>query len=119
MYLLVRDEDVPSVAATITVQAADDGLTPAAAPAEDPLAMLASLGQPRALIRTAGDSIVVAGLESLDIAEPDEWASRVSGALETEVVAFEIAEDGVRVWVYSEGEEESAFEVPFTAGRIR
>lgn len=115
MFLLVRDEDVPTVAETITGFAFDEGLEITPPPAAmNPLAMLAALTKPRAIVAQTGDSVLVSGAASFDIAEPEEWAARLSKDLGTEVVALDVADDGVRVYVYSDGEEESLVEVPLS-----
>jgi hypothetical protein len=117
MFVLVRDEDVPTVAAAVNQYASDEGLEiapPDAAESANPLALLAALGNPRAFVSTSGDNVVLTGLESLDIADPDEWARHLSTVLSTEVVALAVADDGVRVFVFAEGEEEEEIEVPLS-----
>lgn len=116
MFLLVRDEDVPTVAAAITASAieanletVDLGEHPDQA---DPIAMLAVLTGPRVFVAMNEDHVFVSGLESLDIAEAEEWGSAISAACETEVVAIDVAEDGVRVWVFDGGELDEQLEVP-------
>lgn len=122
MFLIVRDEDVPTVAAAINAYAIEEGLE--VEPAEDeaargnPLALLAALARPRAFVSMGEDSVVVNGLDSLDLAEADEWASRLSTECNTEVIALDIAEDGVRVFIFDDGELEDQVEVPLGAGGV-
>jgi hypothetical protein len=116
MFLLVRDEDVPTVAEAITAYATEEGLdvAPDSDAIDNPLGMLAMLAQPRAHLSMSGDSVVVTGLDTLDLADADEWASTLSSACSTEVLAFDLADDGVRVFVYDDGEQESEIEVPLS-----
>jgi hypothetical protein len=114
MFLLVRDEDVPTVIAAITAAAVEANLEPVdlAEEAGDPIAMLAVLTGPRVFVSMNEEHVFVSGLESLDIAEADEWGTSISAACETEVVAIDVAEDGVRAWVFDGGELDETIEVP-------
>jgi hypothetical protein len=112
MFLIVRDEDVPTVTAAINAYASEEGLDPANdVEPNNPLALLATLSRPRAFVSMSDDSVLVSGLESLDIAEADEWANRISTACSAEVIALDVAEDGVRVFVFDDGEKENEIEV--------
>lgn len=122
MVLLVRDEDVPTVAEAIHAFADEEGLEPIDLHGEhqDPLTMLSVLTGPRALLSTTADAVVALGLDSLDVADADEWAAALSAACETEVVAIEPAADGLRVWVFDSGEIEEEIELPLDpSGRTR
>jgi hypothetical protein len=114
MFLLVRDEDPPTVAAAINAFADEEGLEPIdlASQAENPLSMLSVLSGPRVFVSQSDDQVFVAGLESLDIAEPDEWGTAVSTACETEVIAIAPVEGGVRTWVFDGGELDEQVDVP-------
>src|SRR5262245_59834831 len=100
MFLLVRDEDAPTVAAAITAHADEGWLEPVdvGAPSDDPFAMLAVLGGPRVFVSVSDEQVVVSGLESLDLGVPEEWGTALSTACETEVVAIDAADDRVIVW---------------------
>lgn len=122
MFLLVRDEDGPTVAAAINAFADEEGLEPIdlEGSAQNPLAMLSVLTGPRVLVAHAESGVAVFGLESLDIADPEEWGSEISASCETEVVVLEVLEDGVRVHVYDGGEEDEVLDVPVDpSGRTR
>lgn len=122
MFLLVRDEDAPTVASAIRAFAEDEGLVPLdlEAEAQNPLAMLSVLSGPRVLVSADADQVTAYGLETLDIAEPDEWGEAISKACSSEVIVFEPASDGVRVYVFDDGELEETIEVPLDpSGRTR
>jgi hypothetical protein len=122
MFLLVRDEDAPTVAEAIDAYAREEGLEPVdlAEQADDPFAMLSVLGGPRVLVSASGDEVAAFGLESLDIAEPEEWGEQISRACSAEVLAFEITDGGVRVHVFDDGELEEAIDVALDpSGRTR
>lgn len=106
MFLLVRDEDAPTVAAAITAFADEGGLEPVVVDAEtdNPLAMVAILTGPRAVVSEADGQVVAFGLESLGIADAEAWGSAVSAACETEVIAVEASPAGAHVHVYDNGE---------------
>lgn len=114
MMVLVRDEDPPTVAAAITARADEEGLEAVdmATHAEDPLAMLAVLAAPRVFVSSSHDQVVVAGLESLDIATPEEWGTALSAACETEVVVVDAVDGGIVAWVFDGGELDERVEVP-------
>ena len=57
------------------------------------------------------EHVFVSGLESLDIAEADEWGATIPAACETEVIAVDVADDGVRAWVFDDGELDEEIEV--------
>ncbi len=122
MFLLVRDEDARTVATAINAFADEEGLEPIdlAAEEQSPLTMLSVLAGPRALVSTSGDQVVALGLESLDIADADEWGTAISAACETEVIAVDGAPDGVRVYVFDGGELDEEIEVALDpSGRTR
>jgi len=122
MFLLVRDEDAPTVAAAIRAFGDEQGLVTVdlEAQAQNPLAMLSVLTGPRVFVTATETQVAVFGLESLDIAEPEEWGSEISAACESEVVVLEPADDGVRVHVFDGGEHEETIEVPIDpSGRTR
>lgn len=122
MFLLVRDEDAATVAAAINAFADEEGLEPIdlAAQEQNPITMLSVLTGPRALVSTSGEQVLALGLESLDIADADEWGTAISAACETEVIAVEPAADGVRVYVFDGGELDEEIDVPLDAsGRTR
>lgn len=122
MFLLVRDEDAPTVAAAIRAFADEEGLVAVdiEAQAQNPLAMLSVLAGPRVFVTATDTQVAAFGLESLDIAEPDEWGTEISAACEAEVVVVEPAADGVRVYVYDGGELDEEIEVPLDAsGRTK
>lgn len=122
MVLLVRDEDVPTVAGAVKAFAEEEGLEPVETTSgpDDPLAVLALLGGPRVLVAEGEGLVAVFGLESLDVAEIEEWGAAISTACTTEVLTLEVAEDGVRMAVYDDGEHEETIEVPLDgSGRTR
>ncbi len=122
MFLLVRDEDGPTVASAINAFADEEGLEPIdlEGTAQNPLAMLSVLTGPRVLVAHAESGVAVFGLESLDIADPEEWGSEISAACETEVIALEVVAHGVRVHVYDGGEEDEVLDVEVDpSGRTR
>jgi hypothetical protein len=122
MFLLVRDEDAPTVAGAIRAFAEDEGLVPIDLEdrVQDPLAMLAVLTGPRVLVSATDDQVAAFGLETLDIADADEWGAAISRACSSEVVAFEPAADGVRVYVFDDGEVDETIEVALhRSGRTR
>lgn len=113
MFILVRDEDPPTVAAAIEAFTDEAGLervevevTP-----DNPFAMLGALALPRVVVSASDDQVCVSGLEVLDIAEPDEWASSLSASCESEVVAIVPTESGLHVYVYDGGEADEDFAV--------
>jgi hypothetical protein len=114
MFLIVRDEDAPTVAAAINAFADEEGLEPIDldARAQNPLAMLSVLAGPRAVVSTSGEQVVAFGLESLDIADAEEWGTAISAACETEVISIEPAEGGIRVYVFDGGELDEHIDVP-------
>ncbi|MDB4939455.1 MAG: hypothetical protein JWP87_6427 [Labilithrix sp.] len=122
MFLIVRDEDAPTVAGAITAFADEEGLEPIDldAQAQNPIAMLQLLAGPRALVSATGEQVAAFGLESLDIADAEEWGTAISTACETEVIAIEPAADGIRVYVFDGGELDEQLEVPLDpSGRTR
>ena len=122
MFLLVRDEDARTVAAAINAFADEEGLEPIdlAAQEQNPLTMLSVLTGPRALVSASGDQVVALGLESLDIADADEWGSALSAACEAEVIAVDADPDGVHVYVFDGGELDERIDVALDpSGRTR
>lgn len=122
MFLLVRDEDGPTVASAINAFADEEGLEPIdiSANAQNPLAMLSVLTGPRAVVTQAEGVVAVFGLESLDIADAEDWGAAMSAACETEVLALEVEPEGVRVHVYDGGEPDEVIEMPLDpSGRTR
>lgn len=122
MFLLVRDEDGPTVAAAINAFADEEGLEPIDLEegAQNPLAVLSVLTGPRAIVTQGEDAVAVFGLESLDVADAEDWGSAISAACETEVLALEVADDGVRVHVYDNGEPDEVIDVHLDpSGRTR
>lgn len=122
MFLLVRDEDAPTVAAAVRAFADEEGLVPVdlEAEAQNPLAMLSVLAGPRVFVTAKGTQVAAFGLESLDIADPDEWGTQLSAACEAEVVVLAPQDDGVRVYVYDGGELDEEIEVPLDpSGRTK
>jgi hypothetical protein len=122
MFLLVRDEDAPTVAAAVRAFADEEGLVTVdlEAQAQNPLAMLSVLTGPRVFVTATETPVAAFGLESLDIAEADEWGTEISASCEAEVVVLEPAEDGVRVYVYDGGELDETLEVPLDpSGRTK
>lgn len=113
MIVLVRDEDPPTVAAAITARADEEGLeaVDVAAQADDPLAMLAVLAGPRVFVSSSHEQVVVAGLESLDVATPEEWGTALSAACESEVVVVVADDAGVVAWVFDGGELDERVDV--------
>jgi hypothetical protein len=113
MFLLVRDEDAPTVAAAVRAFADEEGLVAVdlEAQAQNPLAMLSVLSGPRVFVTATETQVAAFGLESLDIAEADEWGTEISAACEAEVIVLEPAEDGVRVYVYDGGELDEQIDV--------
>ena len=114
MFILVRDEDPPTVAAAIEAFTDEAGLervevevTP-----DNPFAMLGALTLPRVVVSASDDQVCIAGLELLDIAEPEEWASSLSASCESEVVAIVPTDGGLHVYVYDGGEADEDFAVP-------
>lgn len=118
MILLVRDEDVPTVAGAVAARAAEGGLVPAPRPelGDDPFALLGILTGPRAMVAQAPDQVVVTWLPSLDLGEAAEWGAALSRACAAEVVTVEARDRGARVEVYDEGELDEAFDVPLGKG---
>lgn len=122
MFLLVRDEDAPTVAAAVRAFADEEGLVAVnlEAQAQNPLAMLSVLTGPRVFVSATDTQVAAFGLESLDIAEADEWGTEISAACEAEVIVLEPAADGVRVFVYDGGELDEEIEVPLdSSGRTK
>jgi hypothetical protein len=95
MFLIVRDEDVPTVAAAVQAFAVEEGLEP-------------DEGGVRVVVAMGEESVVVSGLEGLDIADADEWAKHLSDVCGTEVIAVEDGE----VLVFDAGEQEDEPDVP-------
>lgn len=114
MFLLVRDEDAPTVAAAVRAFADEEGLVvlDLEAQAQNPLAMLSVLTGPRVFVTATDTQVAAFGLESLDIAEADEWGTEISAACEAEVVVLAPVADGVRVYVYDGGELDEEIEIP-------
>jgi hypothetical protein len=122
MFLVVRDEDAPTVAGAINAFADEEGLEPIDldAQAQNPLAMLSLLAGPRAVVSSSGEQVVAYGLESLDIADAEEWGTAISTACETEVLSIEPAADGIRVYVFDGGELDEQLDVALdSSGRTR
>lgn len=122
MFLLVRDEDAPTVAAAVRAFADEEGLVAVnlEAQAQNPLAMLSVLTGPRVFVSATETQVAAFGLESLDIAEADEWGTEISAACEAEVIVLDPAPDGVRVFVYDGGELDAEIEVALdSSGRTK
>src|SRR5687768_9303629 len=122
MFLLVRDEDPPTVAAAVRAYAEEEGLVPIDLEdrARDPLAMLSVITGPRVIISAHEGQVAAFGLDTLDIADAEEWGAAISEACASEVVVFEPAPDGVRVYVFDDGELDETIEVPLhRSGRTR
>ena len=113
MFVLVRDEDPPTVAAAVRAFAEEEGLEPVESETKpsNPLEALALLGGPQVLIAQATDQVFVGGLESLDIFDAQEWGEQLSLGCEAEVLVVDPASDGVRVYVFDEGELEDTIEI--------
>jgi hypothetical protein len=123
MFLLVRDEDAPTVAAAVRAFADEEGLVAVdleSQAAQNPLAMLSVLTGPRVFVTATETQVAAFGLESLDIAEADEWGTEISASCEAEVIVIDPAADGVRVFVYDGGELDEEIEVPLDpSGRTK
>lgn len=122
MFLLVRDEDAPTVAAAVRAFADEGGLVAVdlEAQSQNPLAMLSVLTGPRVFVTATDTQVAAFGLESLDIADPDEWGTEISASCEAEVIVLAPAEDGVRVFVFDGGELDEEIEVPIDpSGRTK
>lgn len=120
MILIVRDEDTPTVAAAINAFADEEGLESvpleSLAQSQNPFDMLGVLAAPRVLVAMSGEQVVVTGLESLDIAEPEEWGASMSSSCDAEVIVVDVADDGLHVGVFDDGEPEETITVAWTPG---
>ena len=105
MFVIVRDEDVPTVAAAVAGIAEEEGF--AQQEDDDTLGVLAMMGGAQVRISQTEGQVVIEGLDTLDIAEGDEWAESLSKACSAEVIAIEGAEVGLLVHVYDEEAEPS------------
>ncbi len=120
MILIVRDEDTPTVAAAINAFADEEGLESvpleSLAQSQNPFDMLGVLAAPRVLVAMSGEQVVVTGLESLDIAEPEEWGASMSSSCDAEVIVVDVADDGLHVGVFDDGEPEETIHVAWKPG---
>lgn len=110
MLLILRDEDVETVASAITAVALQRGLEPVepGTQGEDLLSIAASLLGPRVVLAQGEDFVLVDGLASLDVGDADVWGEALSGACGNEIVAIEPAADGIRVAVFDDGERDAS-----------
>src|SRR3954453_7593060 len=105
MFVIVRDEDVPTVAAAVAAIAQEEGFEEQED--DDTLGVLAMMGGPQVRISQTDGQVVIEGLDTLDLAEGDEWAASLSKACSAEVIAIEGAEVGLLVHVFDEEAEPS------------
>lgn len=105
MFVIVRDEDVPTVTEAVGAIADDAGLE--RIDPDDVLGMLAGMtgGGAQVRISQTEAGVVLEGLDTLDLAEGDEWAASLGKACSAEVIAIEGAEVGLLVHVYDEEAE--------------
>lgn len=103
MFVIVRDEDVPTVAGAVGAVAQEAGLEQRED--DDALGVLAMMGSPQVRVSQAEGQVVIEGLDTLDLAEGDEWAASLAKACSAEVIAIEGAEVGLLVHVHDEEAE--------------
>lgn len=105
MFVIVRDEDVPTVTEAVGAIADDAGLE--RIDPDDVLGMLAGMtgGGAQVRISQTEAGVVLEGLDTLDLAEGDEWAASLGKACSAEVIAIEGAEVGLLVHVFDEEAE--------------
>ncbi len=106
MLLLLRDEDVPTVASAITAIALQNGLEAvddAEAP-QDILSVAARLVGPTVMITPGEDFVIVGGLDSLGIGDAATLGEALSSACGNEVIAIAPTGDGIRVLVFDDGD---------------
>jgi hypothetical protein len=106
MLLLLRDEDLTTVASVITAIALQNGLEtvdPDNEP-QDILSLAAMLVGPRVVLVAGDDFVIASALESLDIGDVGDLGQALSSACGNEVVAITPTGDGIRVLVFDDGE---------------
>lgn len=121
MFVLVRDEDPPTVAQALGALVEEEGFTSLdMTQISNPLEAIAMLDHPHVMLSQSPDAVFLVGLETLDLFEADEWGQQLSQACEAEVIVIEPAEDGVRVYVCDDGEIEETIDIPLDpSGRTR
>lgn len=102
MFVIVRDEDVPTVAKAVSALADDGGFE---AVTDDGTDLPPFGGTLMLRISQAEGQVVIEGLEALDLGDGEEWARDLSTACSAEVIAIEGAEVGLLVHVYDEEAE--------------
>lgn len=119
MFLMVRDEDIPTVTEAVTARAEAAGLesVDVGADVQDPFAMLAVLTGPRVMVAQGEEQVVVTWLASLGLGGAEAWGRALSEACGAEVLVVEAAERGARVEVWDDGTLDEAFDVPLARGK--
>lgn len=106
MLLLLRDEDVPTVASAITAIALQNGLE-AVDDAEEPqdlLSVAARLVGPTVMLTPGEDFVIAGGLDSLGIGDASVLGEALSAACGNEVLAIAPTGDGIRVLLFDDGD---------------
>lgn len=112
MLLLLRDEDVPTVASAITAIALQNGLEPVdTAEQNDLFAIAAVLTGPRVTLAAGEEFVIADGLATLAIGDVDEWGTKLSAACGNEVIGIAPGSDGISVHVFDDGDVEEVIPI--------